>query len=97
MSALLACDPTIRILYVHPASPGSADIRFLDTPRLHRQRRGRRRTVRVMDMTELADRFGLPADTDAAVVESALQRAGWPYHRDAAGRLWSVEPEDIRP
>lgn len=65
-------------------------IRILETPRLHRQRKGRRRTVRVMDMAEIATHFALPEATDPAAIESALQEAGWPYHRDAAGRLWSV-------
>ena len=43
-----------------------------------------------MDMHDLAEHFDLPADVDAGILEATLQQAGWPYHRDAAGRLWSV-------
>ena len=44
-----------------------------------------------MNTEELAGHFGLPAD-DLQRLEASLHQAGWPYHRDAAGRLWSVAP-----
>ena len=49
-----------------------------------------------MDTQDLANHFSLPADIDPAMLEAVLEQAGWPYHRDAAGRLWSVaqEPEN---
>jgi hypothetical protein len=74
-------------------SKGGSDIRILDTPRLHRQRKGRRKMVRIMDTAELATYFGLPENVDPDVLANTLHEAGWPYHRDAAGRLWSVAPE----
>ena len=72
---------------------GGNTIRILDTPRLHRQRKGRRRTVQVLNTEELAERFGFTPDVDVHQLERALHEANWPYHRDAAGRLWSVAPE----
>lgn len=60
-----------------------------DAPRLHRQRRSRRRTVQVLDQGELADRFGVTPDQ----VRDALIAAGWDFHEDANGRLWAV-PQD---
>ena len=65
-------------------------MKILDTPRLHRQRKGRRRAVTVMDHEELATHFGVEPDQ----LKSVLIEAGWPFHEDAAGRLWaSVEGE----
>jgi hypothetical protein len=49
-----------------------------------------------MNTEELAVHFGLPTDVDLHRLEVALQDAEWPYHRDAAGRLWSVAPEKSR-
>ncbi len=62
-----------------------------EAPRLHRQRRGRRRTVQVLDHDELAERFGVPAES----LKAALIAAGWDFHEDANGRLWAV-PQDGR-
>lgn len=70
-------------------------IRILDTPRLHRQRKGRRKTVRVMDQEELAVHFGVAADAPDDL-QMALEQAGWPYHEDATGRLWSVSQENVQ-
>lgn len=65
-------------------------MKVLDTPRLHRQRKGRRRKVRVMNHDELAAHFGVEHDQ----LKPALIEAGWPFHEDAAGKLWaSVEGE----
>lgn len=98
-------DAALELLYVytvsinrsfyHHLSQNEEDtaIRILNTPRLHRQRKGRRKTVRVLDTDELAAHFGLPADVDVQQLETRLYEADWPYHRDAAGRLWSVAPE----
>jgi hypothetical protein len=47
-----------------------------------------------MNTEELAAHFGFPADVDLHQLEVALHEADWPYHRDAAGRLWSVAPEE---
>jgi len=57
--------------------------------RLHRQRRGRRRTVQVLDHGELASRFGVRPDE----LKAALIAAGWDFHEDANGLLWAV-PQD---
>lgn len=57
--------------------------------RLHRQRRGRRRIVQVLDHDELAARFGVRPDA----LKSALIAANWDFHEDANGRLWAV-PQD---
>lgn len=62
-----------------------------DAPRLHRQRRGRRQTVKVLDHDELADRFGVRPDG----LKAALVAAGWDFHEDVNGRLWAV-PQDPR-
>jgi len=47
-----------------------------------------------MDTRELALHFGLSDGVDPALLEQRLQQAGWPYHRDATGRLWAVAPEN---
>jgi hypothetical protein len=47
-----------------------------------------------MDTAELATYFGMPENVDPDVLEVTLHEAGWPYHRDAAGRLWSVAPDN---
>ena len=60
---------------------------------LHRQRRRRRSTVRVLDHSELANELGV-AERD---LKTALDEAGWRYHEDANGRLWAsvtIEPGD---
>ena len=87
--------PAFRlILYICTVSAEKETlIPILNTPRLHRQRKGRRRAVRVLDSAELARHFSLPADAAPARLEEKLREAGWPYHRDAAGRLWAVAPE----
>ena len=60
---------------------------------LHRRRKGRRRTVTVMNQAELARHFQVPEDA----VRDALIDAGWPFHEDANGGLWAVAPELARP
>jgi hypothetical protein len=47
-----------------------------------------------MNTEELATHFGFPPDVDLEQLEVALREADWPYHRDAAGRLWSIAPEE---
>lgn len=56
---------------------------------LHRQRKGRRRTVTVMNQAELARHFRC----GEAAVREALIAAGWPFHEDANGGLWAVAPD----
>ena len=47
---------------VYKYSIGGYGIKVLDSPRLHRQRKGRRRPVTVFDHQELADHFGVEPD-----------------------------------
>jgi hypothetical protein len=56
------------------------------SPRLHRQRKGRRKTVTVFNQEELAVHFEVAQDQ----VKPALIAAGWPYHEDANGGLWAL-------
>ena len=44
---------------MHIQHHGGKPIRLLDTQRLHRQRKGRRKTVTVMDHEELAAHFSV--------------------------------------
>lgn len=43
-----------------------------------------------MDQEELAAHFSIPADAPAEQLQLRLEEAGWPYHQDAVGRIWSV-------
>ena len=65
-------------------------IRILDTQRLHRQRKGRRKTVTVLNHAELGERFKVDEDQ----LKQALIAAGWDYHEDANGQLWAVSQDD---
>ncbi len=56
---------------------------------LHRQRRRRHATVRVLDHAELAAEFRVAEDE----LKAALDAAGWRYHEDANGRLWASVTE----
>jgi hypothetical protein len=58
---------------------------LLKTPRLHRQRKGRRKTVTVLNRDELADYFEVAHDQ----VKTALIAANWSFHEDANGGLWA--------
>jgi hypothetical protein len=58
---------------------------LLQTPRLHRQRKGRRKTVVVLNRDELADYFEVAHDQ----VRTALIAANWSFHEDANGGLWA--------
>jgi len=58
---------------------------------LHRQRTRRRATRSVLDENELAHHFGV-ALTE---LKAALERAGWDYHEDAAGRFWASVPHEL--
>jgi len=80
------------LITVYTYSNGANEIRILDTPRLHRQRKGRRKTVKVMDDHELATHFQVAQDQ----LKPTLIAAGWQFHEDANGRLWSVPPEAAR-
>jgi hypothetical protein len=59
--------------------------------RLHRQRRGRRKPVTILNQSELATYFAVSEST----VKDALQAAGWHYHEDANGELWA-SPQSLR-
>jgi Zn-dependent peptidase ImmA (M78 family) len=59
--------------------------------RLHRQRRGRRKPVTILNQAELATYF----DVAESAVKTSLQAAGWHYHEDANGALWA-SPQDKR-
>lgn len=59
------------------------------TRALHRQRTSRRKPVRVLNDTELAERLGV----SVAQVADRLTELGWPFHRDSAGRLWATQRE----
>lgn len=63
---------------------------LLKTPRLHRQRKGRRKSVVVLNQDELADRFKVAHDQ----VKTALIAAGWSFHEDANGGLWASAQAD---
>ena len=56
--------------------------------KLHRQRRGRRKSVTILNQAEIANLFAIPESQ----VKEALDAAGWRYHEDANGAIWaSVE------
>jgi hypothetical protein len=75
---------------MHIQSHGATLIKILQPTPLHRQRKGRRRPVKVMNHAELAAHFGVEQDQ----LKAALIEAGWSFHEDAAGKLWaSVEGE----
>jgi len=59
------------------------------SPRLHRQRKGRRKTVTVLNQEELAAHFEVAQDQ----VKTALILAEWSFHEDANGKLWALSPE----
>ena len=56
---------------------------------LHRQRTGRRPRVRVLDQNELADWLGVPIEE----LRNELDKRGWSYHLDSAGKLWATLSE----
>ena len=85
------------MLYIYTVFREPSTIRILGTTPLHRQRKGRRRKVTVLDHDELLERFELtalePEVTRTDALKAALDSAGWPYHEDALGKLWAVAPE----
>ena len=57
--------------------------------KLHRQRRGRRSPVQILDHQELAAYFRVPPTG----LKIAMDAAGWNYHEDANGHIWAT-PQD---
>ena len=57
---------------------------------LHRQRTRRRSTARVLDQSELAERFGV----ELADLKEHLEHQGVRYHMDGQSRLWASIRDD---
>lgn len=57
---------------------------------LHRQRKGRRKTAKVLDQAELAGWLNVSPDA----VEETLDAMKWPYHKDSAGKIWARAPDE---
>ncbi len=57
---------------------------------LHRRRRGKRKTVAVLNQQELAERLGVTV----AELRKTLDELSCPYHVDSAGNLWAAPPTD---
>ncbi len=59
----------------------------------------------VLDHDALLHRFELSVsvrpeladDERCCLLKSALDAADWPYHEDALGKLWAVEPTTPQP
>lgn len=60
--------------------------------RAHKQRKGRRRAVEILNSAELAQRL----DVTAAGLEDELIRLQLRYHKDAQGEFWVSIPTDLQ-
>jgi len=61
--------------------------------RLHRQRRGRRKSVTILDHAEIAALFAIPESK----VKETLDAAGWRYHQDVNGAIWASTEGNPQP
>ena len=58
---------------------------------MHRQRKGRRKRVTVLNHKQLAELLDVPLSE----VKAKLDALGCRYHQDSAGALWAKPPEQV--
>lgn len=58
--------------------------------RAHKQRKGRRRPVEILNTAELLQRLAVDRDQ----LEETLIRLKWRYHKDAQGEVWVSMPAE---